>query len=96
MFAFCKFCDMDYDATSTPHTHTHCRSAIDTFIDDNKKLMRRMYGSLIQEEVEVVENVQGCHIRCSSQIRVLDSTRAQITQHCWVNPNPCRLSYWQF
>lgn len=33
-------------------------SAIDTFIDDNKKLMRRMYGSLIQEEVEVVENVQ--------------------------------------
>ena len=35
------------------------RSAIDSFIDDNKKLMRRMYGSLIQEELEVVENVQG-------------------------------------
>ena len=41
------------------------------FIDDNKKLMRRMYGSLIQEEVEVVENVQERYKRYSSQIRVL-------------------------
>jgi hypothetical protein len=36
-----------------------CSGAIDTFIDDNKKLMRRMYGSLVQDEVVVETKPQG-------------------------------------